>query len=145
MGCTQWIATDHRLTRGAEPLKINDTSPISSRSTYGRIEAICMYIYYIEVGIMFSQSGELLLLCRLSYLPVVLHANASHIQRIVLNTGLLHTYVNEQSCTLTELLRQYRAHVIDLQRLPLSVGDLSLSIVYSPSLPLFFAVFPFII
>ena len=26
MDCTQWIATDHRLTRGA-----NDTSPISSQ------------------------------------------------------------------------------------------------------------------
>ena len=53
---------------------------------------------------------------------------------IAIDSGTLHIYVNEESCTLTELLRRYRARVIDLQRLPLSVGDLSLSIVYNPSL-----------
>ena len=39
MDCTQWIATGHRLTRGA-----NDTSPISSQQL-GQCTGLLIYVY----------------------------------------------------------------------------------------------------
>ena len=65
---------------------------------------------------------------------MLISATCKELCLIAIDSGMLHTYVNERSCTLTELLRRCRARVIDLQSLPLSVGDLSLSIVYNPPL-----------
>ena len=54
---------------------------------------------------------------------MLISATRKELCLIAIDSGMLHIYVNEQSCTLTELLQRYRARIIDLQRLPLSVGD----------------------